>query len=535
MRPTLALGTLLLAAAVPLAGAAEPPVPPAAAPPPELAGSEALLFESVTAEARQLAAEDYREPDTALPEALAELGPRAYEDIRFRPEAALWRGEGSFQARLRPRGFVYRDRVRVHELADGELREIAFDPALFRYAGEAEHLAGRVPEDVGFAGLRLYFPLNHPERSDPVLGFLGASYFRVLARGQEAGLSARGLAVDTGVAEGEEFPRFTDFWLLRPAAEERSMTLLALLDSRSLTGAYRFHVRPGARTEVTVDARLFARADVDKLGVAPLTSMFLHGENTTRAVDDVRPEVHDSDGLMLLTGGGERVWRPLVNRPRLRISALRADAPAGFGLLQRDRDPESYLDRSARFQRRPSYWIEPLEGDWQAGSVELLEIPTLREINDNIVAYWRPESPPAAGESRHYRYRLTAFGAEHPDPLARVVRTRLGWAGNNHRASRRDGTGDDPPRDHRRVLVDFAGGDLAGLDPEQPVTADASAANAEIRNLSVTAVPESDVWRASFRLIPEGEDAADLRLHLRLRDEPLSETWNYVWYPEERP
>lgn len=521
-----ALPAFVLMAVLTAATAQGVPVPPPSTPPAALSANNALVLEAVSAEARALAKRPYQAPAEDLPAALAELDQATYRAIGFRAEQALWRGERLFEAQFHHRGFVYRHPVRIHEVVDGRIRKVPFAPERFRYDGDAAGLGDAAPADLGYAGLRLHFPINHPERKEAVLDFLGASYFRVLARGQAPGLSARGLAVDTALPGGEEFPRFTDFWLLRPSPEAAAMTVIALLDSPSVTGAYRFDVCPGARTHVEVTAHLFARSEIGKLGIGPLTSMFLHGENTTRAVDDVRPEVHDSDGLLLQTAAGERIWRPLVNRPHLRISALQADALPGFGLLQRDRSPTRYLDTRTAFHRHPSYWVTPLGEGWEAGSVELIEIPTLREINDNIVAYWRPEAPLSAGESRTYRYRLTAFGDEPADRLGRVQRTRVGWAGN--------GSDEEPPRTHRRFLVDFRGGDLDGLAPEQPVRAELTGSSGETRELRVTAVPESGVWRASFSLVP-GSGAADLRLRLLLRGEPVTETWNYVWYPEERP
>lgn len=528
MRPRHGLWAVLLFAVAGTApGQPAAPVPLSMEAAPALTPDNQLVFEAVVAEAQTLATRPYQGGPPALPEPLRELERDAYEDIRPRPERGLWHGERLFEARFHHRGFVYRDRVRIHEVVDGAIREVPFSPDRFHYDGQAAALAERVPGDLGFAGLTLHFPLNRPGHKDPVVGFLGASYFRLLARGQVTGLSARGLAVDTGTATGEEFPRFTDFWLLRPAPDAARITLLALLDSPSITGAYRFDVIPGARTRVLVDARLFARQDIGKLGVAPLTGTFLHGEHTNRAVDDVRPEVHDADGLVLLTNAGERVWRPLVNPPRLRVSALQAGALQGFGLLQRDRDPAHYLDREAAFERRPSYWVEPLGEPWGEGSVELLEIPSLSEVNDNITAYWRTDDPPAAGESRRYRYRLTAFSGERGTPLGRVLRTRVGWAGS--------GSGADPPRAHRRFLVDFAGGDLEGLNPRQPVRAVVTSSSGDVRDVQTTPVPEQSLWRVGLRLVPEGGAAADLRLHLTLRGERVSETWNYVWYPQERP
>src|SRR5690606_11953089 len=114
--------------------------------------------------------------------------------------------------------------------------------------------------DLGHAGLRVHYPLNNAQYKDELVVFLGASYFRALGAGQQYGLSARGLAIDTVGGGTEEFPRFTQFWLERPAADAKQVTLFALLESPRATGAYRFDVIPGAQTVTRVQARVFLRA-----------------------------------------------------------------------------------------------------------------------------------------------------------------------------------------------------------------------------------------------------------------------------------
>ena len=217
--------------------------------------------------------------------------------------------------------------------------------------------------------------------------FLGASYFRGLAKGQKYGLSARGLAINTAEMIGEEFPIFKEFWLQKPKTKDKVITLYALLDSKSVSGAYRFEIIPGANTIMNIEAHLFPRENIQKIGIAPLTSMFLFGENNKNDFDDFRLEVHDSDGLLVHNGHGEWLWRPLDNSKKLRISSFVDNGVKGFGLLQRDRDLSNYQDFEANYQSRPSAWVEPLE-NWNDGYVQLVEIPSRQEIHDNIVAYW---------------------------------------------------------------------------------------------------------------------------------------------------
>ena len=486
------------------------------------------LFQQVTELARTRAETPYEPPAEVLPAVLREMTYDQYRSIRFRPEAALWRGQARFEAQFFHPGFLFPHPVTVFEVTHGEVREFAFDADLFRYEAEAAGLADAGRSDLGFAGLRLHYPLNRPEYFDEVVVFLGASYFRLVGPGQVYGLSSRGLAIDTARPTGEEFPAFRTFWLFRPEPDADRITLLALLDSPSVTGAYRFDLQAGTAVTVAVDKRLFARTDVARVGIAPLTSMFFFGEASVRGHDDFRLRVHDSEGLMMQTSAGEWIWRPLTNPVRLRGSSLRdAERPRGFGLVQRSRAFSDYLDMEAEYHRRPSQWVTPVAGDWGAGGVELVEIPTADETSDNIVAYWVSDTPFRAGDRRQYRYRLTSFDHAPPgDPPARVVRSRSGWGAV-------PGTAEPPPRSLRRYVVDFAGGALDTLGPNDVVEPRLHASSGAIDDLHARRLPNNAGWRATFLLDPEDGEAIDLRLMLTRDGRPVTETWNHVWYPDE--
>jgi len=383
----------------------------------------------------------------------------------------------------------------------------------------------KLSSEVGFAGFRIHYPLQTPTYKDELLVFLGASYFRVLGRNQHYGASARGLAIDTGAQSGEEFPTFTDFWLVRPQPTDRSLTIYALLDSRSVAGAYQFDVRPGDVTQVEVHCDLYPRRTIAKLGVAPLTSMYLYGEDGTgRHFDDFRPQVHDSDGLMSETGHGQWIWRPLANPRELRVNRFVDEDPRGFGLLQRDRNFAHYEDVESQYQSRPSYWVQPL-GNWGKGGVELVEIPSDEEIHDNMVAYWVPDGPVNAGKPLSFSYLLSAF-AENPrwPPGGRVTAMRSGNPAVG------DNKGHFGPG-ARRMVIEFAGGDLEGLEGTQPVKAELSADNGQIDALTVQRVPQSSAWRISFVVTPRKKPVVDLRCFLTLYGEVLTETWVYQWTP----
>lgn len=501
-------------------------------PPAQQEWSVDALFGHVMQRAESLAGEGYQPPQSSLPEALRNLGYDDYRDIRFREGHALWRDERLFEAQFFHPGFLYDIPVEIHALEDGQLSELEFDPEMFRYEGETSALRDTIdeldPEALGFAGFRLHYPLNRPDYKDELSVFLGASYFRLLGRGQSYGLSARGLAVDTATQEGEEFPTFRAFWLVKPEENASRITLFALLDSPSVTGAYRFDIQAGGNTVVNVDSRLYARSDVGKLGLAPLTSMFMHGEHSTNTHDDFRPEVHDSDGLLMETASGQWIWRPLSNPNQLKVTQLRDHSPRGFGLMQRDRDFESYMDTESAFQQRPSVWINPGEGDWGEGGLELVEIPSDSESNDNIVAYWVADGAFRAGESRRYQYRLSTYEDRIPEHrLGRVIRTFNGWGAI-------PGTPNPPPHSLRRFVIDFQGGDeLSSLAASQPVDAELNVSSGEVSDLVVRQLPDGETWRATFKLAPQGDEPADMQLRLMMRGAPLTETWSYNWNPND--
>jgi periplasmic glucans biosynthesis protein len=342
-----------------------------------------------------------------------------------------------------------------------------------------------------------------------------------LGRNQTYGLSARGLAIDTGSTSGEEFPYFTDFWLVKPEPTARTMTVYAVLDSPGIAGAYQFEIRPGTSTQVQVTAELYPRRQIGKLGIAPLTSMFLYGENSgVHRFDDFRPEVHDSDGLMTERGTGEWMWRPLVNPKDLRVNRFMDERPRGFALVQRDRDFNHYQDNEARYERRPSYRVEPL-GNWGKGGVELVEIPSDEEIHDNIVAFWVPDAPVQPQKPMTFSYLLSAYtGTTQWPPGGKVIATHFS----------RVVSGTNVVQGMRRVIVDFAGGDLDSLAGSQPIQAQASASGGELDDVSVERLAANGAWRVSMRM--KGTDKpVDLRCYLTLYGEALTETWTYLWAP----
>ena len=482
----------------------------------------AFGFLDVATKARKLASEDYQAPDNKIPDALRNLTPGRYHAIRLKPGRNLWAGSNvGFEVSLLPRGMRFDQQVKINVVNLDGVRPLRFDPAMFDF-GDLK-LDQKKLKELGFAGFRIVHPLNRKDRMDEVLSFVGASYFRALGKGQGYGASARGLAIDTALSSGEEFPRFSEFWIARPVAGSKELIIYALLDSRRMTGAYRFVLRPGTETAMEVRARLYPRGEVAKLGIAPLTSMFFFGENQPPPAGDYRPEVHDSDGLSLLTGEGEWIWRPLVNPKRLLVTTFGTTNPRGFGLMQRDRAFSSYQDPDGRLELRPSAWITP-DGDWGVGHVELVQIPTPDESNDNIVAYWVPDGGIAKGKYREFSYRLGwQMSGETLPPLASVTQTRSGRA---------PGEGGE---NEIWLRVDFAGPALAALSPDAAVKADFSIdPNGELIDMTVRRNDSTAGQRMIIRM-RRRDDAKPVELRAQLQGvgkdgKPalLSETWSYI-------
>lgn len=476
-------------------------------------------FDNVAAMAETLAKAPFQEPKEKVPDALLKLSYDAWRGIRFRPERALWRERNlPFEVQFFHPGNIYNRITKIHTVDAEGIRPVAFDPDFFDYG----KFAGPVPKDLGYAGFRLHYPINKPDYKDEVIVFLGATYFRAAGRNQVFGLSARGLAIDTGLPSGEEFPRFKEFWLRTPGSQARSIEVFALLDSRRATGAYRFVVTPGKQTAVDVDVRIFPREKIGKLGIAPLTSMYFFGENTLRPPADYRPEVHDSDGLLLAANTGEWIWRPLVNPKRLNISAFQGTDPAGFGLSQRDRAFEHYQDLETRPDLRPSAWVVP-RGRWGAGTIELVEIPTEDDIHDNIAAFWVPGQPVQPGRAFSISYTVYWYAEDPGRP-----------PGGRAAATMRDRERGD---DLHRFLIDFTGKMLTELPAGRPPRAEITVGSGtgkegEVSNHQLVKNPVTGGWRLVFELRAKTGKPVALRAHLGHDGETLTETWSYVLLPE---
>lgn len=483
-------------------------------------------MDDVTNKAREMANKPFQNPFGKIPKFLLELNYDQWRGIRFKPENSLWRLEKlPFEIQFFHPGFYYNIPVIINTISPSKLEIVPFSSNFFDYG--ANDFKSQLPDNLGFAGFRIHHHINTKTYKDEFIVFLGASYFRAVAKGQVYGLSARGIAIDTGLSSGEEFPFFREFWIAKPSPHDMNITLYALLDSPSLTGAYCYRITPGKETTVDVSCMLFLRKEVEKLGVSPLTSMFFYGENTNiRPTDDFRPEVHDSDGLQLALKSGELLWRPLVNPKTLFINSLRADNIAGFGLIQRDLNFDHYQDLETHYESRPSVWVKP-KGDWGKGCVELIQIPTESDIHDNIVAMWVPEQVNSTEGILSYDYTMTwHFPNQGQSPSGRVMATRTA-------------TMDD--QETRIFFVDFAGAELETIREDGGVEGVITVPlGCRLVEQHVMRNNETGQWRLVFKIqadeaenlvekvFPERRQVFELRAFLRRGQHVLTETWSYA-------
>ena len=488
---------------------------------PRLGLPQHFSFDGLIERAKALAEAPYEPPVPPVPDVISTIDFDKVQKIQFRPSRGLWaNSSAAYPVRLFHLNEYNALPVRIHEVAAGVSREVVYSADDFDYA--SKRLQQALPSDLGYSGFRV---MDGQNKETDWLAFQGASYFRCCGEEAQYGASARGIAIDTAMPYPEEFPRFTEFWLAEPENGTALITIYALLDGPSVTGVYRFDSRNERGAVMDVTAELFARKDVARLGIAPLTSMYWYGANDKRTATDWRPEIHDSDGLAMWTGSGERIWRPLYNPATVRTNAFLDKNPKGFGLMQRNRDFASYQDDGAFYNRRPSIWVEPV-GEWGEGEVQLVEIPTEDEIHDNVVAYWRPTQPVRRGDRLSFSYRLY-WRNDEPNPpanLGRVVATRTGAGGVPGRPS-----ADDTLK--RKIVIDFEGGPLQAMKQRFDVTPEVTLSHGKVDNAYVIKVVGTDRWRALFDVHMAGTDPIDLRCFLRLGDETLTETWLYQLIP----
>jgi periplasmic glucans biosynthesis protein len=478
-----------------------------------------LTFDQIISRAELLAAQPYGPRKPVASKKLQTLNYDQYRDIRWQDLYTLWRKQGGlFQVKFFFTGHLHSLPVKIYEVDSNGVQPIPFSPNYFNYG---KNTIPSVDLATGaYAGFRIHYPLNKPDYLDEVLVMLGGSYFRAVAQKQQYGMSARGLALNTGLDnQAEEFPSFTEFWLVKPEGQRRQLKLYALLDSPSVTGAYEINLYPGAETRMEIHSVLFFRKKVASLGIAPLTSMFWYGENTSNTFGGFRPEVHDSDGILIQGPNNEWLWRPLSWAKIKQLNLFKASNPAGFGLLQRDRDFTHYQDLEANYHQRPSVWVVP-HGEWGEGDIKLVQLPTDNEYMDNVVALWQPKRAPQKGDRLSFAYTLYWSGenAGRP-PVARCLATRIDYQ--------------DVPY-YRLFVLDFAGDPINNLPQDKPPQPSIQISEGgEINDITVVKNTYDNTWRVSFMASSKLlRKPLELRCTLRDDQKPLSETWTYTWIPQ---
>lgn len=465
----------------------------------KLGKPEPFSWEALKQRAAMLATQPYREPVKVA--AAAAIDYDAVGSISYKADKTFAGG-----IRLFPLGRYAPMPVAINVVEGGAARALDFSPSLFQ-TSSGHHAA------LGIAGFRA---VSTDGKTD-WMAFIGASYFRTAGSQDQYGLSARGIAIDTGIDGKEEFPNFTEFWI-QPNGPQ-AYIVYALLDGPSVTGAYRFDCRYSAAGVVQqVSSTITLRKDVARLGIAPATSMFWYGEGNRAAAVDWRPEIHDSDGLSMATGAGERIWRPLDNPTDAKLDSFQDTNPRGFGLVQRDRDFDHYQDDGAFYDRRANLWIEP-KGDWGKGAVTLYAFPTASETVDNVAAFWVPAAPAKAGQAMTFDYTLT-WSSRDPSTGIAAARAVSCWRGTAGRP------GDTPTAGARKLVVDFIGAGLAGLDRSSGVTPQIDVGNGKmLASAAYPVVGQPNRWRVTADIAPARPGTlADVRLFLKRGATSLSET-----------
>jgi glucans biosynthesis protein len=446
-----------------------------------------------------------------VPQAWRDLTYDQYRSIRFNQKHSQWRGTNSpYHIDFFHPGLYFERSIDINIVEDGMAKRLSFDYALFDKTDKVPDLP--TDDSLGFSGFRLRTEIERPGTFQEFMVMQGASYFRAIAKDQNYGLSARGLALKTADVKGEEFPDFIEFWIERPSENQTTISIHALMDSPSVTGIYSFQITPGDSTIMDVTAHIFPRVELDHIGLGPLTSMFLFDETNRSRFDDFRPAVHDSDGLLIQNGAGETLWRALANPKNLQVSSFVDDGPKGFGLMQRPRDFSDFADLEALYHKRPSLWVEPGE-DWGKGSVTLVEIPADREIYDNTVAYWRPREALPAGSEHHFTYRLSWGGEPHSEkPAARAINTRMGkrFLGGHI------------------ITIDFADNSILPEDLED-ITRHISSNAGTVSKGILQRNPDTGGVRLAFTFDPKEARSVEMRAQLMHKGRSISEVWLYRW------
>lgn len=464
-------------------------------------------FDHVQAAAANLAAHPYQ-PQPEVPASLKNLTYDQFRFIGFIDGKELWSdAQRPFRIGFYHKGYVHLDDVSINLIENGQAVPVPFSKSYFHYLGTAKQL--QIPDDLGFAGFRVQGRFPGQTKFEEIFSFVGASYFRARAERTVLGTSARGLAVNCGLPKPEEFPVFREYWIVAPQPGDTALRVWALLDSPSVAGAYEFLLTPGIEnSDVEIDETLYFRQSPEKVGIAPLSSMWLWGDGLNGPQGDHRPEVHDADGLQVHEKDGKWTWRALSQQGYPSLVRLQRTSLKGFGLVQRDTDPQHYLDEEALYHQRPTVWIEPLS-DWGAGAIELLELPAPHEGIDNIATWWVPEQGVSPGTPVNLKYRVSFCVGDRPEhDLGKGIAYRINREG----------------RERMQLEIDFSGPALAARDKDLPPQVQLTSIRGFVTSTTCRRQAEG-IWTAHLDVRPTGEGPVELSVVLKEGERELTETW----------
>lgn len=477
--------------------------------------AQPLTWDKLKNKAEDMALKPYMPPFKPAPEVTEAIDYDAHGKIKFKTDLALGLdGEGAYPVTFFHLGRFFKKSVKMHVVEKGQAREILYSPEYFDMPADSP--AKKLPANSGFAGFRLQESKTRSDwRGQDWVAFLGASYFRAIGALNQYGLSARAIAIDSALQTPEEFPDFTEIYIEPQRADDKFIVVYALLDGPSVAGAYKFIIHRNAGVMMDISSHIILRKDVQRLALAPLTSMYWYSETRKTQGIDWRPEVHDSDGLALWRGNGERIWRPLVNPPHATAAAFLDENPKGFGLMQRDRNFDNYLD-GVNYDKRPSLWVEPM-GNWGKGAVQLIELPTDDEIHDNIVAAWVPEGDAKAGNRYSLDYRLHWQAEEpyFPETLGFTRGTYIGHGGE---------PGKPRPQGLKKIVIDYEGAPIKAIRPQDAPVSDVTISNGTLIRQTAEWIQGTHRWRISFDVAHSSVGPLEARVFLKLDGKPLTET-----------
>ncbi len=456
----------------------------------------------------------YKPLEKRVDEALAGLPYEHYGSIAYKEDQALWYKDGPFWIEpYHTAGSYYAYPVDLFSVEGAQAFRIPYSAQAFVFNEPAKQPA--TPAQSCFAGFHAFAQVDRLGVFRDFLRFVGATNFRAIGSDQVFGVSARAFAINTGQAGGEEFPFFRSFWIERPKPADSSLTVHALADSLNAVARFKFTIKPGYNTVIETAAAIFVRRRIAYAGIAPIASRFFFGPGVPPKRRDYRPRVHDSEALYIVNGAGEQIWRPLLNPERLQFSVFVDKRPKGFGLIQKERYFASYQDAGLQFEKRPSLWIEPIDGDiWNEGSIDLIELPAPEEFNENIVCFWRPKGWLDPGPYR-FSYRMHwCWNPPSDNQKAVVVQTRVG----------------ETKSGNALFVIDFLNTESCTGCKEGPLTPKVTAAAGDISKINLAAAPAAGaIQRLRFEYTPSGSDPVDLRAQLLVNDKPVSDTWIFRW------